>query len=76
MTAMTAHPFSYPFFCTVKEVAPFIVEVIPDEEVGEFGGADEGASAASSPTTDTHNDSPSEVRLIVVGDSEQGSEAL
>jgi hypothetical protein len=35
LTAMTAHPFTYPFFCTVKEVAPFIVEVIPDEEVIE-----------------------------------------
>ena len=33
MTALAAHPFTYPFFCTVKEVAPFIVEVIPDEEV-------------------------------------------
>jgi hypothetical protein len=33
MTALTAHPFTYPFFCTVKDVAPFIVEVIPDEEV-------------------------------------------
>jgi hypothetical protein len=33
MTAMMAHPFTYPFFCTVKDVAPFIVEVIPDEEV-------------------------------------------
>jgi hypothetical protein len=33
MTALAAHPFTYPFFCTVKRVAPFIVEVIPDEEV-------------------------------------------
>lgn len=33
MTALAAHPFTYPFFCTVKELAPFIVEVIPDEEV-------------------------------------------
>jgi hypothetical protein len=33
MSALTAHPFTYPFFCTVKELAPFIVEVIPDEEV-------------------------------------------
>ena len=33
MTAMAAHPFTYPFFCTVKELAPFIVEVIPDEEI-------------------------------------------
>jgi hypothetical protein len=33
MTVMTAHPFTCPFFCTVKEIAPFIVEVIPDEEI-------------------------------------------
>lgn len=76
MTAMTAHPFPYPFYCTVKEVAPFIVEVIPDEELGEFGGAGEGTSAADSPTTVTLNDSPSEVRHFVAGDSGQGSEAL
>lgn len=33
MTALAAHPFTCPFFCTVKEIAPFIVEVTPDEEV-------------------------------------------
>jgi len=76
MTAMAAHPFPYPFFCTVKEVAPFIVEVIPDEEVGEFGGAGENTSAADSPTTVTLNDSHLEVQHFVAGDSGQGSSAL
>ena len=76
-TAMAAHPFPYPFFCTVKEVAPFIVEVIPDEEVGELGGAGEGASAVANPTTATYNDSPlTEVQFTVVTDSGQDNEAL
>jgi hypothetical protein len=40
MTALAAHPFTYPFFCTVKELAPFIVEVIPDDEEVEDSPAD------------------------------------
>jgi hypothetical protein len=33
MMALTAHPFTCPFFCIVKDVSPFIVEIIPDEEI-------------------------------------------
>jgi len=34
-TSLVPHPFICPFFCTVKEVEPFIVEIIPDEEIVE-----------------------------------------
>jgi len=35
LSAPVPHPFTNPFFCTVKEVSPFVCEIIPDEEITE-----------------------------------------